>query len=99
MKTVLQQTQVEYHTINIQDAILILPIMDELVEKLKEAEIAFYTHSENEEKQMKYRDAYIKVVNQLNLMFSLGFRSSYDYQVDENIYYTRIETPSITELE
>lgn len=85
MKTIQRDSVVDYHAINVNDAILMLPVMDGLVKDLQDTAEAYHEHEDKPEDQIFFKKEYIKSVERLNLMYSLGFRASTQYQIDESI--------------
>lgn len=86
MKSIQKESVVEYHAINIHDAILMLPVMDKLGKELQDTAEEYYAHEDNLEKQCFFRMEYIKIAERLNLMCALGFCTSEPWQRDERIY-------------
>lgn len=86
MKTIQKESVAEYHNINISDAILMLPVMDDLAKKLNEAADAYFAHQNSPADQRFYQVEYMKIAERLNLMCSLGFATSDPWQRLEEIY-------------
>ena len=89
MKTILQNTEIAYNAVTIQDAIQMLPLMDWLKKQaIKEVTLAAYEALPKEEKAY-YKwtpSSDIKNANAIYaLLVSLGFCSSTDEQIKSHL--------------
>ena len=93
MKTIFQSQDIAFHTLNFKDAVVLLPLMNELVKLINKNRIAdFYNNLPNEEKE-KYnrvwRSTEINLSAEsaekiLNILNDLGFESQIDLK-DANL--------------
>ena len=93
MKTIFQSQDIAFHTLNFKDAVVLLPLMDELVKLVNKNRIAdFYNNLPNEEKE-KYnriwRSTEINLSAEsaekiLHILNDLGFESQIDLK-DANL--------------
>jgi hypothetical protein len=93
MKTIFQSQDIPFHTLNFKDAVVLLPLMDELVKLINKNRIAdFYNNLPNEEKEKYHRIWRGTEINLsaesaekiLNLLNDLGFESQIDLK-DANL--------------
>lgn len=87
MKTIFQSQDIAFHTLNFKDAVVLLPLMDELVKLVNKNRVAdFYNNLPNDEKE-KYnrvwRSSEINLSAEsaekiLNILNDLGFESQID---------------------
>lgn len=84
MKTIFQSQDIAFHTLNFKDAVVLLPLMDELVKLVNHNRLVdFYNNLPNEEKEkynQVWREARINIYAEsaekiLNILNDLGFES------------------------
>jgi hypothetical protein len=97
MKTIKKQEEIAFNAISFKDAIILLPLMDEIVKAINQNRIVdFYNNLPKEERE-KYRHFWrtnkFDIMNEsleqiLHLLQNLGFESQYE-----------LKTPSTEDLE
>lgn len=81
MKTIFQQTELAFNHITIQDAITLLPVMDELAAKFREAQskmndLRLNGYDYTAEEAAEIEKNYFTLGNQLVVLTRLGFVTS-----------------------
>lgn len=90
MKTVFQSQDIPFHSLNFKDAVIILPLMDELTKVINHNRKAEVYENLSAEEREKYNRVWRKndlsispdsMEKILNLLASLGFESQIDLKV------------------
>lgn len=84
MKTIRQNTSIKFHSISIQEAIVMLPVMDKLCEELAEANNDIHRHG-NDSRVIE--DYYTKC-EQVFILLKLGFVPSHPGRLQFDPQYT-----------
>ena len=95
MKTIYQSTEVAYNAVSIQDAIVMLPLINELEDQfIKTAQRKESAEEENKTESFNYRETvekYVSLGNQLQVLYKLGFRGSRPNYVQFDPAYFPVE--------
>lgn len=89
MKTIKQQQEINFNAITFKDAIIMLPLMNELVNAINQNHVANFYNNLPEDEKTKYRHVWRKTDIRLseqemetifNLLNELGFESSNEFK-------------------
>ena len=91
MKTIQNQETVDFHAITIQDAIILLPLMDRLLNNIQHNVKVDIYNSLPKEEQVKYRKLWeegsFNLTNQqMNAIYSLLKRLGFTSQIREQLF-------------
>ena len=89
MKTIKQQSEINFNAISFKDAIVMLPLMDELTNAINQNRVADFYDNLPEDEKTKYRHVWKKTDIRLsaqemetifNLLNELGFESAIEFK-------------------